>query len=103
MAMQSSFLRLTAHARRRLTERKLWPALGAIAVIAYRDERHRFADLSADGRRVERIETASFVIVVAQAGGELILLTAFAKGEVGARACALFTVAARELKQVVLV
>jgi hypothetical protein len=98
----SSRLRLSAHARRRLTERQLWPALGAISFIAYRNESHRYGDLSTDGRRVERIETESFVIVVARAGTELTLLTAFAKGETGPRACARFTAAAAELRRSVL-
>lgn len=96
---QSRRLRLTAHARRRLTERGLWPALGAIALIAHHDTKHRYDDRAKDGRRVLRIETPDFVIIVAGDAAALTLVTAHAKTETGARGCARFTAAAADLRR----
>jgi len=82
-------LTITRHARERLTERELWPALGHIARIAHHSASPRYRDRSADGKPVERIEADGFVIIVARGAknNKLTLLTVHSGHETGARAC----------------
>jgi len=83
---------LTGHARQRLSERGLWPALGHIARIAHHHP-SRYADRSYDGRPVERIEVDGVCIIVARDARQkgLTLLTVHSGDECGSRACARIT------------
>jgi hypothetical protein len=82
-------LTLTGHARQRLSERGLWPALGDIARIAHHPASPRYADRSEDGRSVERIEVDGVCIIVARDARRkgMTLLTVHSRDECGARAC----------------
>lgn len=82
-------LTLTGHARQRLSERGLWPALGHIARIAHHPASPRYADRSYDGRPVERIEMDGVCVIVARDSRRkgLTLLTVHSGDECGARAC----------------
>ena len=85
---RKTHLKLTAHARQRLTERDLWPSLGHIARIAYHPGVPRYRGLSASSRPVESIEIDGVCIVVAgdPEQGVLTLLTVHSGNETGARA-----------------
>lgn len=92
-------LYLTGHARQRLSERGLWPALGHIAQIAHHPASLRYADRSYDGRPVERIEVDGVCVIVAGDAGQngLTLLTVHSGEECGARACQRIASISREL------
>jgi len=96
---RTNHLNLTHHARIRLSERGLWPALGHIARIAYHPGAPRFADLSADGRRVERIEVDGICIIVARQhrARHLTLLTVHSGSDNGAFACNRIATVSRNL------
>jgi len=91
-------LQLTTHARQRLSERGLWPALRHIARIAHHHP-SRYADRSNDGRTVERIEVDGVCIIVARdtRRKDLTLLTVHSGDEYGPRACARITLISRGL------
>jgi hypothetical protein len=86
---RKNHLALTRHARQRLSERGLWPALGHIARIAHHPASPRYADRSSSGRPVERIELDGVCVIVARDSRrrELTLLTVHSGNEIGARAC----------------
>jgi hypothetical protein len=79
---------LTLHARQRLSERGLWPALKHIARIAHHPASPRYADRSYSGRPVERIEKDGVCLIVARdSQRRLTLLTVHSGNETGSRAC----------------
>ena len=87
---RKNHLNLTKHARARLTERGLWPALPDISKICYDQNAPRYFDRSTSGRPVQRIEADGVLIVVGgdPGGQELTLVTVHSGSEFGARACA---------------
>lgn len=94
-----NYLHLTKHAKQRLSDRDLWPALPQIAAIAHDPNSPRFYDLSTDGRRVERIEIDGICIILARKNNQtgLILLTVHSGQETGSRACARISSVSRSL------
>jgi hypothetical protein len=98
---RKNHLTLTKHARQRLSERGLWPALGHIARIAHHPASPRFTDWSNAGRPVERIEVDGVCIIVARHQRNLTLLTIHSGDERGARACLRIAAISQKLGQLV--
>ena len=96
---RSNRLNLTRHARERLTERQLWPALPDIAKICLNQNVARYSDISATGRQVQRIEADGVVFIIGGSLGKsaLTLLTVYSGSEFGSKACARIAQIARNL------
>jgi len=80
----------TLHAKKRLSERGLWPVLGDIVAIAYNPTVPRFTERSATGGYVDRIEIDGVCMILSHEFGDrpLKLITVVSGDEVGPRACA---------------